>query len=197
MTGAVPGPSVAELRGTELAQNNILYSAQTSDDIPARDGTAAFRLADFISTSDGCSVGVTYCPTAMKPTLVARRRQGARRPLDSELGPPRRISDGLLLLPRTEPVVAEGDCFIVISTRGKCWDGGGWTDSWCDAVQFRRPDPAYELCEAAAREAEQLTGVSGMVCYIPPGTPAAFMLAPIPDLSQVDLRDLARKPEVC
>lgn len=80
---------------------------------------------------------------------------------------------------------------------GKCWNGAEWVADWGDATQFRRPDPAYELCEAAAREAEEVTGIAGMVCYIPSGTPASLVLSPIPDLSQVDLRDFARKPEVC
>jgi hypothetical protein len=93
--------------------------------------------------------------------------------------------------------IPQGDCFVVGNCRGECWDGARWVALWSDAVQFRRPDPAYELCEAAALEAKQLTGEAAMVCYIPPGTPAFFVLAPIPDLSQVDLRDFARKPEVC
>lgn len=91
----------------------------------------------------------------------------------------------------------QGDCFVVVNCRGECWDGSRWVALWGDAVQFRRPAPAYELCEAAAREAKQRTGETGMVCYIPPDTPASFVLAPVPDLSQVDLRDFARKPEVC
>jgi len=91
----------------------------------------------------------------------------------------------------------QGDCFVVANGRGECWDGARWVALWSDAIQFRRPDPAYELCEAAARDARELTGEAGMVCYIPPGTPASFVLAPVPDLSQVDLRDFARKPEVC
>jgi hypothetical protein len=90
-----------------------------------------------------------------------------------------------------------GDCFVVANSRGQCWDGAAWVDGWCGGLQFRRPSPAYELCESAAREAARTTGVAGMVCYIPPGTPAGFVLAPFPDLSQVDLRDFARKPEVC
>jgi hypothetical protein len=135
----------------------------------------------------------TYCPTDMKPTLVARLRKGARIPLVRELSPPSHVVDSLL----PQPAVPEGDCFIVINRRGQCWDGVSWTASWCDAVKFRRPDPAFELCEEAAGEAEQTTGESGMVCYIPPDTPASFLLAAIPDLSQVDLRDFARKPDVC
>jgi hypothetical protein len=100
---------------------------------------------------------------------------------------------------RLRPIdgVSQGDCFVVVNGRGECWDGARWVALWSDAVQFRRPDPAYEFCEAATREAKELTGEAGMVCYIPPGTPASFVLAPIPDLSQVDLRDFARKPEVC
>lgn len=90
-----------------------------------------------------------------------------------------------------------GDCFVVVNSRGHCWDGESWIEDWCRAVQFRRPDPAYELCEQAAKEAETLTGVPSAVCYLPPGTPASLALAAFPDLSQVDLRDLARKPEVC
>lgn len=91
----------------------------------------------------------------------------------------------------------QGDCFVVVNCRSECWDGRRWVREWTQAVQFRRPDPAYELCETAAREAERFTGVAGVVCYIPPGTPAGFVLAPFPDLSQVDLRAFARKPEVC
>jgi hypothetical protein len=97
-------------------------------------------------------------------------------------------------------VIAElprGDCFVVINCRSECWDGERWVRSWTQAVQFRRPDPAYELCEKAAREAEQLTAQTGVVCYIPPGTLPSAPLVPFPDLSRVDLRDLARKPEVC
>ena len=85
----------------------------------------------------------------------------------------------------------------MINCRSECWDGEQWVRGWPQAVQFRRPDPAYELCEKAAREAEQLTGQTGVVCYIPPGTLPSAPLVPFPDLSQVDLRDLARKPEVC
>jgi hypothetical protein len=93
--------------------------------------------------------------------------------------------------------IPQGDCFIVVNCRGECWDGARWVALWSDAVQFRRPDPAYELCEQAACEAERATGIAGVVCYIPPGTPASLVLLPFPDLSQVDLRDLALKPEVC
>jgi hypothetical protein len=99
--------------------------------------------------------------------------------------------------PRVIPELPEGDCFVVINCRSECWDGERWARGWTQAVQFRRPDPAYELCETAAREAERRTGVAGVVCYIPPGTPPSAPLVPFPDLSQVDLRDLARKPEVC
>ncbi len=84
---------------------------------------------------------------------------------------------------------------MVANGRGQCWDGEGWVAHWSGAVRFRRPDPAYELCEQAAREAERLTGVAGVVCYIPPGTPANLVLASFPLLH--DLRDLARKPERC
>lgn len=93
--------------------------------------------------------------------------------------------------------IPQGDCFVVINGRGECWDGVRWIALWSDAVQFRRPDPAYELCQQSAREAERVTGIAGTVCYIPPGTPASLVLSPFPDLSQVDLRDLARRPEVC
>lgn len=89
-----------------------------------------------------------------------------------------------------------GDCFVVVNCGGECWDGERWVKGWWQAVQFRRPEPAYELCELAAREAAVLTGVAGLVCYIPPGTQSSA-LAPFPDLSQVDLRDFALKPEVC
>lgn len=82
-----------------------------------------------------------------------------------------------------------GDCFVVVNCGGECWDGERWVKGWWQAVQFRRPEPAYELCERAAREAAGITGVAGLVCYIPPGTPS-ISLAPFPDLSQVDLRDL-------
>ena len=92
---------------------------------------------------------------------------------------------------------ALGDCFVVVNCRGQCWDGSRWVARWSNALQFRRPDPAYELCEATAREAEQASGVAGAVCYIQPGTPASHVLSPFPDLSQVDLRDFALKPEVC
>lgn len=91
----------------------------------------------------------------------------------------------------------KGDCFVVLNCRGECWDGDGWVKGWWRAIHFRRPDPAYELCDQAAREAERRTGVVGVVCYIPAGTPALARIAPFPDLSQVDLRDLARRPEVC
>ncbi len=97
-----------------------------------------------------------------------------------------------LLLADTSP----GDCFVVVNCGGECWDGERWVKGWRQAVQFRRPEPAYELCERAAREATEITGVAGLVCYIPPGMPS-IALAPFPDLSQVDLRDFARKPEVC
>jgi len=90
-----------------------------------------------------------------------------------------------------------GDCFVVVNSLGKCWDGAAWVNGWCMVLQFRRPDPAYELCQQAACEAKRLTGVAGVVCYIPPGTPASFRLVAFPDLSQVDLRDFALKPEVC
>lgn len=92
---------------------------------------------------------------------------------------------------------ALGDCFVVVNCRGECWDGSRWVLQWSDGVQFRRPDAAYELCEQAAREAERVTGIVAGVCYIPPGMPASLGLFPFPDLSQVDLRDLALKPEVC
>ena len=90
----------------------------------------------------------------------------------------------------------QGDCFVVVNCSGECWDGARWVKGWWQAVQFRRPEPAYEMCERAAREAAVVTGVAGLVCYIPPGTPSSA-LAPFPDLSHVDLRDFALKPEVC
>lgn len=92
------------------------------------------------------------------------------------------------------PLTGLADCFIVVNRRGQCWDGKRWVALWCDAVKYRRPDHAYELCEQEAKNAEMLTGVPGMVCYIPPGTPA-LPLAPIPVVH--DLRDFARRPEVC
>ncbi|MBX9578877.1 MAG: hypothetical protein K2X87_01090, partial [Gemmataceae bacterium] len=87
-------------------------------------------------------------------------------------------------LPLPDPEVTQGDCFVVANTRGECWDGERWVKGWGRALQFRRPDPAYELCEQAAQEAEQLTGMSGMVCYIVPGTPQTFDLVPFIDFSQ-------------
>jgi hypothetical protein len=93
--------------------------------------------------------------------------------------------------------VLQGDCFVVVNRRGECWDGEYWVASWTDGVQFRRPDPAFELCEELAREAEELSGEAGVVCYIVPGTPMTFALVPFTDLSQTDLRDFARKPERC
>lgn len=98
------------------------------------------------------------------------------------------------------PLIAEmpqGDCFVVVNCRGQCWDGARWVALWSDGLQFRRPDPAYELCEEAARKAERVSGIAGTVCYIASGTPASLGLSPFPDLSQMDLRDLALKPEVC
>lgn len=108
-------------------------------------------------------------------------------PLSAQSGSGVRLIDG----------IPQGDCFVAVNCRGECWDGTRWVALWSDAVQFRRPDPAYELCEQAAREAERATGIAGVACYIPPGTPASLVLLPFPDLSQVDLRDLALKPEVC
>lgn len=89
-----------------------------------------------------------------------------------------------------------GDCFVVINCQGECWDGRRWVKGWTNAVQFQRPDPAYELCEQAARDAKRRTGVTGVVCYIPPDMPASAPIVPFPDLSKVDLRDLARMPAV-
>ncbi len=90
-----------------------------------------------------------------------------------------------------------GDCFVVAASDGRCWSGERWVRLWSTARQFRRPDRAYELCEREVREAERRSGIAAMVCYIPPDTPTSFVLAPIPNLSQVDLRDLARRPEAC
>jgi hypothetical protein len=87
-----------------------------------------------------------------------------------------------------------GDCFVVVNCHGQCWDGLRWVALWSNAVQYRRPDHAYELCEQEAKAAEMVSGVPGIVCYIPPGTPP-LPLAPFPSLH--DLRDLARKPERC
>ena len=99
----------------------------------------------------------------------------------------------------TEQQKATGDCFVVVNSRGRCWDGMAWIDGWYLAVQFRRPDPAYEMCDEAAADAEGLTGIPGMVCYIPPGTPVSLLLQPFPDYSTVDLRVLGRPPlpEAC
>ena len=91
----------------------------------------------------------------------------------------------------------QGDCFVVVNSSGECWDGAAWVARWSMAAQFRRREPAYELCEQAAREAERLTSVAGAVCYIPPGTPILLALVPFYDLSQVDLRDFALIPEQC
>jgi hypothetical protein len=132
----------------------------------------------------------------MKPTTSSRPRKGGRVSHAFDIGPPRRAVSAA----GSSPAQAElfgGDCFIVINRRGQCWGGSAWVDCWCEAIQFRRPNPAYELCADAAHEAEQLTGTAGMVCYIPAGTPASYVMAPVPDLSQVDLRDFALSPEVC
>lgn len=104
--------------------------------------------------------------------------------------------------PLTQPTTPElrhataGDCFVVVNCLGQCWDGETWVTLWCDAVQYRRPDHAFELCEQEAKSAEMVTGMAASVCYIPLGT-LPLPLAPFPDLSQVDLRDFARKPERC
>jgi hypothetical protein len=87
-----------------------------------------------------------------------------------------------------------GDCFVVVNSQGQCWDGAKWVALWCDAIQHRRPEHAYELCEAEAKAAEMVAGVAASVCYIPPGTPP-FPLAPFPVLH--DLRGLARNPDRC
>ena len=89
-----------------------------------------------------------------------------------------------------------GDCFVVVNRHGHCWDGTEWVAHWRKAIQYRRPDHAYELCEMEAKAAEMATGISGSVCYIPPGT-SSHALTPFPDLSQVDLRAFALKPELC
>ena len=89
-----------------------------------------------------------------------------------------------------------GDCFVVVNRHGRCWDGAKWIDGWCGAVQHRRPEHAFEVCEQEAKAAEMATGIAGSVCYIPPGTPD-HALAPFPDLSHVDLRDFALRPELC
>jgi hypothetical protein len=86
-----------------------------------------------------------------------------------------------------------GDCFVVVNRHGQCWDGAEWVDGWFGAIQFRRPAPAYELCEEAAREAGRSTGIVGLVCYIPAGT-ASPVLQPFPDYSAVDLRQFGRGP---
>lgn len=96
-----------------------------------------------------------------------------------------------------EAGMPHGDCFVVVNHLGECWDGQQWVNGWGQAVQFRRPDPAYELCEQAAGEAERRSGMAGVVCYIPPGTLPSTALVPFPNLTQVDLRDFARNPEVC
>ena len=90
-----------------------------------------------------------------------------------------------------------GDCFVVVSSRGRCWTGSEWAQGWIDGLKFRCPGPAFELCEETAREAEAITGIHGMVCYIPAGTPPGLVLVAFPDFSEVDLRHLARRPEVC
>lgn len=89
-----------------------------------------------------------------------------------------------------------GDCFVVVNRHGACWGGSAWVPLWCDALQFRRPDHAYELCEQEAKHAEMLLGVPGSVCYIPPGTPA-LPLAPFPPLHDLRGLGLARRPERC
>lgn len=126
---------------------------------------------------------------------IIRRANGHREQPGSDVQSSADVSVANRL--RLVDEMPQGDCFVVVNCRGECWDGSQWIALWTNAVHFRRPEPAYELCEAAAREAKELTGEAGMVCYLPPGTPASFVLAPVPDLSQVDLRDFARKPEVC
>jgi hypothetical protein len=70
---------------------------------------------------------------------------------------------------------AEGDCLVVINSRGEYRDGIGWVPGWDGAFQFRLPTPAYEMCDVADREAQRQTNVSGAVGYIPPGTPASVV----------------------
>jgi hypothetical protein len=70
---------------------------------------------------------------------------------------------------------AEGDCFEVINSRGEYRDGIGWVPGWDGAIQFRLPTPAHEMCDVATREAKRLTNVSGVVGYIPPGTPSSVV----------------------
>lgn len=124
----------------------------------------------------------------IRPGLIDARREPA--------APVRTFARPKTVGKAGSPQSKPGDCFVVVNGRGQCWGGVAWVDGWCNALQFRRPTPAYEMCERAAREAERMTGVAGVVCYIPPGTPPTS-LAPFPDLSQVDLRDFARNPDVC
>jgi hypothetical protein len=72
------------------------------------------------------------------------------------------------MLLETSDESADGDVFVVTNNKGECWDGERWVVGWARALQFRRPDPAFELCAEAAREAERLTGVSGTVTYVQP-----------------------------
>jgi hypothetical protein len=158
---------------------------------------------------DRLAAGLRGQPGSAHDSPKAKRRQvrlpaHARRSLDDSLPssqhhPLARSAPGIRAASRLRLIegTPQGDCFIVVNCRGECWDGAQWVAVWSDAMQFRRPDPAYELCERAVREAESVMGIAGVVCYIPPGTPASLVLLPFPDLSQVDLRDLALKPEVC
>lgn len=80
-----------------------------------------------------------------------------------------------------------GDCFVVINNQGKCWDGTTWVNLWSQALQFRRPDPAYEMCEQEAGKARSQTGIKGVVAYITADA-SEEALDPFEDLSDVDLR---------
>jgi hypothetical protein len=102
------------------------------------------------------------------------------------------LNDALARDRRIRYVLGLHECPVVAAADGRCWDGDGWVGLWSAARQFRRPDRAYELCEQESRAAERRSGVAGVICYIPPGTPSTMPLATFTDYSRVDLRGFAQ-----
>jgi hypothetical protein len=69
-------------------------------------------------------------------------------------------------LPDRPPTSVEGNCFVVVNDLGQVWDGNEWVKTWPYGLQYRRPDPAYEMCDEERQRAHKLTGRPTYVFYV-------------------------------
>ena len=92
-----------------------------------------------------------------------------------------------------------GDCFVVVNSRGQCWSGRLAGRCVEHGPSVPPPGPCLRVCAPASSPRGGADYRRGRAWWLHPARHArlARPWPPSPTLSQVDLRDFARKPEVC